>query len=174
MKPHETVLYDTTNHTERYDEARDFLFATRADEFDWKTDNDVPEKMIYDEMSFMQSLDYQYFQDKLNELIAKNTCIIMGTCGRWSGRVSCGRFIENFNEFIAFVEHLDEIKIVDKGGRLIISGYHHDGHDEYELKVLTKKGLECAKRNAFEHSKTFHERIMNNSTYSKLPRLESL
>ena len=64
MKSHETVLYDTTNHTERYDEARNFLFATRADEFDWKTDNDVPEKMIYDEMSFMQSLDYQYFQDK--------------------------------------------------------------------------------------------------------------
>ena len=170
----EFILYDTTNHTERYDEARDFLFGTRAEEFDWQSDDDVPEDMIYSEVSFMQSLDYQYFQDKLSELINKNPCIITGTCGRWNGRVSCGRFIEDYDDFVEFVQHLDDIKIVDKGGRLIISGYHHDGRDEYELKVLTKKGLECAKRNAFEHSKAFHEKIMNNSTYSKLPRLASL
>jgi len=174
MKTHETVLYDTTNHTERYDEARDFLFATRADEFDWKTDNDVPEKMIYDEMSFMQSLDYQYFQDKMNELIAQNTCIIMGTCGRWNGRVSCGRFIETFDEFVCFVEHLDEIKIVDKDGRLIISGYHHDGSDEYELKILTKKGFSFAEAHHFEHTKALHESIMTNNDYSALPHLANL
>ena len=170
----EFVLYDTTNHTERYDEARDFLFASRADEFDWKTDNDVPEDMIYNEISFMESLDYQYFQDKLTALIDKNTCIITGICGRWNGRVSCGRFIEDFDDFVEFVTHLDDIKIVDRDGHLILSGYHHDGYDEYELKILTEKGFLYAEEHHFEHTKALHERIMNNSDYSALPHLASL
>ena len=60
MKPHETVLYDTTNHTERYDEARDFLFATRADEFDWKTDTaftkTTPARRFLDTYAFMKNI----------------------------------------------------------------------------------------------------------------------
>ena len=94
----EMIIYDNTNQEERYDEAKDFLFCTRAEDFDWQSIYDVPEKMIYKEMSFMESLDFQYFQEKMTELMKKGTCIIMGTCQRWNGLVSCGRFIENFND----------------------------------------------------------------------------
>ena len=103
----EIIIYDNTNYEERYDEAKDFLFGTRAEDFDWQSIDDVPEKMIYDEMSFMESLDFQYFQDKMTELLSKGICLIMGTCQRWNGHVSCGCFIEDFNDFMGFIEHLD-------------------------------------------------------------------
>ena len=170
----EIIIYDNTNHEERYDEAKDFLFGTRAEDFDWQSIDDIPEKMIYDEMSFMEGLDFQYFQDKMCQLIANGICIIMGTCQRWNGRVSCGRFIESFDDFLSFVDHLDYLTIKDRNGHLIIDGAHHDGNDSYELKVLTKQGFQYADRNEFAHTKELHEKIMNTRAYSKLPRLANL
>ena len=170
----EIIIYDNTNHEERYDEAKDFLFGTRAEDFDWQSIDDVPEKMIYDEMSFMESLDFQYFQDKMCELMTKGTCIIMGTCQRWNGRKPCGTFLESFDDFLSFVDHLDYLTIKDRNGHLIIDGVHHDGNDSYELKILTKRGFSYANHNEFAHSKELHEKIMNTRTYSKLPRLANL
>ena len=170
----EIIIYDNTNYEERYDEAKDFLFGTRAEDFDWQSIDDVPEKMIYDEMSFMESLDFQYFQDKMTELLSKGICLIMGTCQRWNGHVSCGCFIEDFNDFMGFIEHLDYLTIKDRNGHLIINGAHHDGNDSYELNTLTKQGFQYADRNEFAHTKELHEKIMNNRAYSKLPRLATL
>lgn len=170
----EIIIYDNTNHEERYDEARDFLFGTRAQDFDWESSDDVPEKMIYDEMSFMEGLDFQYFKDKMSELLSNGICIIMGICQRWNGHVSCGRFIDSFDEFMEFIDHLDYLKITDNNGHLLITGAHHDGNDSYELKLLTPKGVSYADRNSFAHTKELHEKLMNTRTYSKLPRLATL
>ena len=170
----EIIIYDNTNHEERYDEAKDFLFSTRAEDFDWQSIGDVPEKMIYDEMSFMKSLDFQYFQYKMSELMSKDICIIMGTCGRWNRQVSCGRFIESFDELMGFIDHLNYLTIKDRDGHLIINGAHYDGNDRYELKLLTAKGFSYADRNEFAHTKELHEKIMNTRAYSRLPKLASL
>lgn len=168
------VIYDTTNHTEQYDQARDSLFDSCAYDFDWVTADDVPEKMIYEEISFMQDIDYQYFSDKLNELFKDGYCIITGTCGRWNGKVQGGKFLTCIDDFRQFVSHLDKIKIVDENGHLIITGYHHDGCDRYELKKLTRKGYEYADNNYFAHSRKLHENIMKCNLFSKLPRLTNL
>lgn len=173
-KPKEIVLYDTTNYTERYDQARDSLFDSRAYDFDWETADDVPEKMIYEEMSYLQEIDYQYFSDKLTELFNDGYCIITGTCGRWNGKAQGGKFLTCFEDFCQFVRHLDEIKIIDNNGHLIITGYHHDGNDCYELKKLTRKGYEYADNNYFAHSRKLHENIMKCNLFSKLPRLANL
>lgn len=34
------------------------------------------------------------------------------------------------------IQHLDNIKVIDRNGHLIIEGYHHDGSNHYELKRL--------------------------------------
>ena len=110
----------------------------------------------------------------MRELMTKGICIIMGTCQRWNGRVSCGTFLENFDDFLSFVDHLEYLTIKDRNGHLIIDGAHHDGNDSYELKILTKQGFQYADRNEFAHTKELHEKIMNTRAYSKLPRLASL
>lgn len=173
-KTNTVVIYDTTNHTEQYDQARDSLFDSRACDFEWTSPDDVPEKMIYEELSYMQDIEYQYFADKLTELLKSGYCIITGTCGRWNGTVKGGKFLKSFDDFRQFVSHLDEIKVIDENGHLIITGYHHDGNDRYELKKLTRKGYEYADNNYFAHSRKLHETIMNCNLFSKLPRLANL
>ena len=60
-KTQDVVLYDTTDYSETYDEIREFLFETRADDFDWTSEDDVPVKMIHQEMNDQQENDFQYF-----------------------------------------------------------------------------------------------------------------
>ena len=56
----------------------------------------------------------------------------------------------------------------------IIEGYHHDGHDRYEIKQLTKKGYELARSYGFDKDRHLHNTIMNCNIFSKLPRLATL
>lgn len=170
----EIVLFNNTDYSESYNETRDFLFETRADDFGWQNSDDVPMDMIHDEMNFQEENDYQYFKELFTQLLKSGYCLLTGTCGRWNGPARGGKFIMSFNDFSDTITHLDYFKIIDRGGHLIIEGYHHDGSDSYEIKQLTKKGYEYADRNYFAHSRELHDKIMNSSVYSKLPKLANL
>ncbi len=168
------TIFDSTDYSERYNETRDYLFASRSNDFDWETSDDVPIDMIHDEMNFQEEIEYQYFKDKLEFLLQNRNCIISGVCGRWNEPKGCGRFIQTFGDLSSFLQHLDSLKITDQNGHLIIEGYHHDGHDRYELKCLTNKGYEYADRNYFAHSKELHDKIMNCNFFSALPHLAAI
>lgn len=170
----EIVFYNNIDYSENYNDIRDSLFETRADDFDWTCSDDVPEKMILDEMSFQEECDYQYFKDKFIQLLKSGDCLLTGTCGRWNGPAEGGKFIQSFNDLAATIQHLDYLKITDLNGHLIIEGYHHDGQDRYEIKQLTRKGYEYADSNYFAHSRKLHETIMNSNFYSRLPKLATL
>lgn len=173
-KTQDVVLYDTTDYSETYDEIREFLFETRADDFDWTSEDDVPVKMIHQEMNDQQENDFQYFEDKFTQLLETGCCLLTGTCGRWSGPAQGGKFITSFDDLRSAIQHLDYLRIVDSNGHLYIEGYHHDGSDSYEIKQLTAKGYEYANNNYFAHSRKLHKTIMNCNLFSKLPRLASL
>ena len=173
-KINEIVIFNNMDFSETYNETRENLFETRADDFDWTCSDDVPEKMILDEMSFQEENDYQYFKDKFNELLKNGDCLLTGTCGRWNGPAQGGKFIQSFNDFATAIQHLDYLKIIDRNGHLIIEGYHHDGQDRYEIKQLTHKGYEYADSNYFSRSRKVHETIMKCNLYSRLPRLANL
>ena len=64
MKKYEYVLFNNYDYRENYDSAREWLFATRQDDFEWETEDDVPEKMVLDEMSFLQESEWDYFKSK--------------------------------------------------------------------------------------------------------------
>jgi len=170
----ELILFDNTNYCERYTDIRSELYEQYAEEYDWQMEDDVPDKMIYDEMSFREEIDYQYFKDKFTQLLKAGYCLLVGTCGRWNGPVEGGKFIENFRDFSTAIQHLDYLKITDSDGHLFIEGYHHDGADSYEIKQLTPKGYTYANNNYFAHSRELHQKIMNNNFFSRLPRLANL
>lgn len=77
------------------------------------------------------------------------------------------------NDLLSCIDHLDFLRIYDKGGHLYIHGSHHDGSDDYELKRLTNKGYELADRNYFAHDRRLHNAIMGCNFYSALPRYAS-
>ena len=174
MKKYEYVLYNNYDFNENYDSAREWLFATRQDDFDWETEDDVPEKMILGEMSFLQESEWDYFKSKCNELLVDGDCLLTGVCGRWNGSAKGGSFIRTFSDLLNCIGHLDYLKIIDRNGHLIIEGCHHDGSDYYEIKKLTKHGQKYAQQWGYVRDERLHRTIMRFNFYSKLPRLATI
>ena len=102
-------------------------------------------------------------------MLSKNVYLLTGTCGRWNGTVSGGKFIRSVNDLLSCISHLDYIRIYDKNGHFHIHGCHHDGNDDYELKRLTNKGYELANNNYFAKDRKLHTTLMNTNFYSALP-----
>lgn len=169
MENNEIIFYDNTRNYELYNEAKQSLFEQERHEYAWLSPDDIPEDMIYDEIDDMDYIAYDDFSKEFDRFIQGGLFLIMGTCGRWNGPVSCGRFVRSFADIQNFVSHLDHIKYYEKDGHLYIYGYHHDGSDNYEIKRLTPKGIAYAEKYDFAHDKNLHDTIMNTPLYSVLP-----
>ena len=174
MKKYEYVLFNNYDFSEKYDSAREWLFTTHQDDFDWESEDDIPEKMILDEMSFLEDSEWAYFRSKCEELLADGDCLLTGVCGRWNGPARGGKFIRSFSDLLNCIEHLDYLKIIDRNGHLIIEGCHHDGSNSYEIKKHTRRGQEYARQYGYAHDENLHATIMNLNFYSKLPKLATL
>lgn len=170
----EVVLFDNTNYADRYNDIREELYERFAEEYDWDFIEDLPVDMIHDEMNFHEEIDYTYFKDKMKQLLEKNDCLLVGVCGRWNGPTEGGKFISTFYDLMSVIGHLDYFKVSDLNGHLIIEGYHHDGHDRYEIKQLTNKGYALARSYGFDSDRQLHTTIMNCNIFSRLPRLAAL
>lgn len=170
----ETILYDTTDYSERFHEMRKQVYEQFVDDYEWDFLEEVPDDMVYAEMNYQDEYDYEDFKEKFTQLLKTGSCLLVGTCGRWNGPARGGKFILTFNDLRAVLQHLDYIKIVDRNGHLFIEGYHHDGADSYEIKQLTQKGYTYADNNYFARSQKLHDTIMNCNLFSRLPRLATL
>ena len=82
-----------------------------------------------------------------------------------------GRFVNTLSELLNVFHHLDDIRIIDRNGHLIIEGSHHDGNDKYELKRLTRKGYELASNYDFANDRQLHNIIIKSNLFSSLPKL---
>lgn len=191
-KTKEIVLYDDTENYKKFDETRDFLFAVYADENGWACKENIPDETVYKEIDFQNAETWRDLKDALENSFKTRYYLMMGTCGRWNGNFDGVMGIHDLevhnygpNKFYASVhvevdsavdvmashELIDNIKVIDRNGHLIIEGYHHDGSDHYELKRLTRQGYEYADRNYFAHDRKLHSTIMNCNFFSALPRI---
>lgn len=170
----EIILYDNTNLYDRRDEIRTELFEEYAEEQDWIMKTDVPDSMIEGEINYRDEMEWSDFKYCLERLFKDGYCLLTGYCGRWNGRCDGGKSLCSTSEFLSCISHLDGITITDKNGHLMIDGYHHDGHDHYELKKLTQKGYEYANNNYFANERHLHNTIFNNNFFSCLPRLATI
>ena len=171
MKDKQFVFYDDTDTCAIYDDMQDFLFEIYAQDNKWQTKNDIPEDYVWDQVNSHLQFEYEDFTTELDRYLNCGVFLIQGVCGRWNGPAACGHFVRNYEDISSGIEHLDYIKFYDLNGHFYIEGIHHDGRDKYELKQLTDKGIALAERNWFAHDRELHNKIMQNSNYSKLPRI---
>ena len=171
MKDKETVLYDNTADYEKEDETREYLFDTYADEEGWECKEEISDKQVQDEIAWQNEICWEDLKIALMTAFEKDCYLMTGTCGRWDGTYDGGNFIRNFGDFLNGISHLDYLKVTDRNGHLIVEGYHHDGSDRYELKKLTRKGVELAESNYYAHDRGLHNTIMTCNLYSALPRI---
>ena len=170
MKTKEIVIYDSFYTYEKEEQARESLFENYACEEGWNTTEDIPYERVSSEIYFQDSDSWEELQDGLKTLLEHNYGLLTGYCGTWRGNMAGGKFIHTVDDLLSVIRHLDYIRIVDRNGHLIITGWHHDGSDEYELKLLTKKGYKYAKCNYFAKDRELHNTIMGCNLFSALPR----
>jgi len=169
MKNKEITIYDNYYSYDREKEVREFLFEEYAEEYGWKSPEDIPDERVFDEIDYQDREQWLDVKAELQSLLEKNVYLLTGTCGKWYGKCDGGEFIRSVNDLLRCIDHLDNIRIYDKKGHLYIHGSHHDGNDDYELKRLTHKGYEYADRNYFAHDRHLHNAIMRINFYSALP-----
>ena len=170
MKQKTMVLYNNID-TRDFENYREYLFETFAEEEGWVSIDEIPDCVVQHEIDKEQRREWDDFISDMDYVFSKDAYLLTGTCGRWNGPAEGGKFIRNTDDLIKCIQHLDYIKVIDENGHLKIYGYHHDGSDSYELKKLTKKGFEFADRNYFARDRQLHRTIMNNNFYSALPRI---
>ena len=169
MKKKEIILYDSYYSSEKEQETRDFLFDSRADDEGWKTKEEIPDKLVFDEMEFQDSISWSDLKENLEPFFEHGYFLLTGYLGSWRGRLDGGNFIRSLNDLLTVIQHCDDIRMIDHNGHFIIEGSHHDGSDRYELKRLTRKGYELANSNYFAKDRKLHTTLMNNNFYTALP-----
>lgn len=169
MKTKEITLYDSAYSPEREKDMREWLFELYAEDEGWKSPDDMPMRRVSDAMNDQDYSDWNDTKTALENIFKNDYYLMTGYCGTWHGNLDGGTFIFSMNDFMSAISHLEDIRIIDRNGHLIVEGSHHDGSDRYELKRLTRKGYLLADSNYFAHDKHLHETIMNNNFYSALP-----
>lgn len=169
MKNKEITIYDNYYSLEREKEIREYLFDEYAEENGWQSPEDISDDRMFDEMYFQNQMEWDCFEADIKPMFEKDTYLLTGYFGGWRGSREGGTFIRSFNDLLSCIEHLDYIRIYDKNGHLYIHGSHHDGNDDYELKMLTDKGYEYAESKSFDRDEWLHKAIKNCNFYSTLP-----
>lgn len=169
MKTKETILYDSYYSEEKVTDARQYLFDEYAAEEKWNSPQDVPDYRIFREIELQDDIAWDEIKLDLEILFRSDYFLLTGYCGTWHGNMEGGKFINTLPELLSVIPHLDDFRIIDRNGHLIIEGSHHDGSDRYELKRLTRKGYELANSNYFANTRELHNTIMKNNLFSGLP-----
>lgn len=128
------------------------------------------EKRLYSD----NELEFEYIGEVLSTLFKnKNKLLVKGLETRWCGKGEGGKIIEEWSELLDIFQHCEDIKIQTENGHLYMSGSHHDGGLEVEVKELTKKGEEFADRHwADLTDRQLHTKLWNCSNYTRLFRFE--
>lgn len=159
----ETILFSNDNAYD-FNDVKSIIKEERWLEED---DRPVTDEDVYNQISFYEDCDWQDFEDAYGDIINRRRYVVLADMGRWNGRVKAKKIIDGWDEFVNCFSHLDYFTIKDVNGRLIVEGYHHDGHDYMEFRELTEKGEELAD-NPYQWYKD--EAYLCN-IYSKYPRL---
>lgn len=121
--------------------------------------NDDPD-FAYDEWNF--------FKHRLFDQVGRNYCVLQGKEGLWDGSHKAGFCGDIEEAVITMINNKDDFKFEDRDGQLWATAYHHDGHNEYHIKVLTDGGM-----NFYEDGvdiltrEQLHDNLMTNDEYSE-------
>ena len=132
------------------------------------TDRDVPyseyEEYCKDNEREVQAEDsedyWQYVNDTLqmdyDDFKSNMSCcklfpmVAKGYCGLWYGNVEGGKVLRNVDDLLSVFSSCDNIKIWQDKDGFHINGYHHDGTNSADIRILNKRGIAWLEKNESE------------------------
>lgn len=123
-------------------------------------DNYNIEDEEYDQLEYM----WDEFMSELDEYEYNNDteCVVIGSVGRWNGRfnIEVSYFDTLKDAILKCIEKCDYYTIIEENGVIKITARHHDGKNEFEIRRLTKLGIE-----AYEEEYAFDQNDLKHKEY---------
>lgn len=82
-------------------------------------------------------------QQNLSTFFRGESWLAVGSVGRWTGAHAAGTVFDNWDDFFhGATRDCDYWEIWDENGHLFLRCSHHDGTNEFEIKRLSRRGVE--------------------------------
>lgn len=111
---------------------------------DWMKNEDYSESL--DALKHYFAGEKSIVSDYINPL-GMNEIAVRGTIQRWNGKSSGFKLYKDLDDLLYGRDSVFKDCVIDKiwddDGHLFISGYHHDGSVEIEVKQLTDAGIDA-------------------------------
>lgn len=143
MKNKEYTLIDTYNDLEYQDYLENCEFNGIEPAIDGSED-------FYNFCHRQKELDIEDFFNNLKYCKDLPSCwVVTGSLGLWYGRPEVNQIIyDDLEEVIRkCIDHCDMFIVVKKGNTIEVSGWHHDGRNDFEICGLSDLGKNRLHRN---------------------------
>ena len=169
--PETRTIFNNYYDSDRFEDARQFLFDCYAEENDWEDVDDVPDDDVWQELSFQEETEWDDAKYELEKFMRENgPLLVVGSLGLWYGRCDGGKICNDFRDLAGAWQDCDYINIYDQNGHMYIECSHHDGTNLFECKLLTEKGENYAEDHSWDmYDSDLHKRLWNDSHYTHLP-----
>ncbi len=109
-----------------------------CDENDLSSIDEIPEQFIYDEMNFQAQINYDDEEACLSQIDIPNVIICLANIGRWNGRFDGYKIMSyDLSDCLQITaEGHDSFELYVDSYNLLGVGYHHDGTNSYEFRML--------------------------------------
>lgn len=92
-------------------------------------------KVFFDSRTYTE-IDFLNFMDDIDSIEQNGSYVVYATLGLWYGRIKaqkqCHWLYQAINECVYMMD--DIVIFEDRYGNLHVTGYHHDGVNEYLIK----------------------------------------
>lgn len=148
------IIYSNINKEDYYDKARLML----ADELTNKERDEITKDDIENYVQSDMDDDWYNFVEKcLIGNICADRFLALGSVGRWDGTYHGWAILNDGRDFYKLIEDCDYIEIEDRDGRILVTGVHHDGTNQYELMRFTKEGFDFY----MDHEELSHKEMLD-------------
>lgn len=163
----ERIIFDNYNPWEDYaEDARESLINNGI--------KNPSQDNIWEEIYFMINLQWEDTLQELECFFDGKIWLAFGCCGLWYGNIPAGTVFTDFKKFFyQAIKDCDYWKIYDENGHLYLQCSHHDGTNFFEIKEVTKKGVEYLENWEYNYNdkrteEYIHKKVIEK--YSRLPR----
>ena len=160
-KKTERVIFDNYgDNGYSFDDAKQYCIERHLDDYPDEKDWEPSDEEVWQEIYDCNEISWEDESYELKKFFNDDeTYILTGFAGCWDGRHAGGYVFKGFNQLSRAWQNVDSFKIYDDNGKFCINGYHHDGTNCWEVKKLTKKGLDYYNRHEYDNPQTLHEKL---------------
>lgn len=158
--PKRRTIFNNYNVTERYE-------AARLDILEENPDAEPADREIWERVTDMETLDWDDEHARLREFFAGERWLAMGSVGRWTGSHAAGTVFNDWDDFFHdATRDCDYWEIWDENGHFYVRCSHHDGTNNFEIKRLSRRGVEVLENWEWDYTNETPEEIMHDTLFN--------